>query len=397
MAQHNSLWNKSDGKYRISDDQRNVLKTKTGFEGYTAYLEDYIKENRNPDYETLLTSWRLHDEIVPEDKRGCYFCDILDLIKDENSLISFDICCHTISNSQLFTALSEPRKGVYGRIVIWRTPKTHYIDPNFLEDLGLMLKIDPNFLKSLYTKSSYYDLRFIHIPVFVASHVMVGDRVATMTRCCINEKSSAVPIVFIADGTDPTLGSSRVDPRWFSPRRFDPIYQQPNSMRLSGTSLYGEMIMGIIERNSGFAQSADALILPALLAAMHVDAYNLRVSCDYTLMNDRNLLDAMSTYRKELRRKIEEFEDVTQDALTGLSTLYGVDWPRKHKCKSTVKYFTETIDRARRFDAYVRDQSQAKIGQLSLEESKKSIHLSTSQIEEGKRGELCVHAKTTGR
>ena len=36
--------------------------------------------------------------------------------------------------------------------------------------------------------------------------------------------------------------------------------------------------------------------------------------------------------------------------------------------------------------------AKADIGQLSLKESKKSIELSTSQLEEGKRGELRVRS-----
>ena len=39
---------------RISDDERKLLKDKTGFEGYTAYLEDYNKKYSG--YEQLLES-----------------------------------------------------------------------------------------------------------------------------------------------------------------------------------------------------------------------------------------------------------------------------------------------------------------------------------------------------
>ena len=380
MAHHSALWYKSDSNNRISDDQRNVLKNKTGFEGYTAYLEDYIKEN--PDYEQLLMCWRKLNEILPKDKDSLqkrYYCDILDLIMDENSLISANLCCQTGSNSELFTALSEPRKGVYGRIVTWRRPKARLEPTDFLEDLGLVLNISPTFVNSVLAKSSERCPRLLHTPVFATSHVMVGDRVATMTRCCVSEKSSAVPIALIADTTDPLL----------EPGRGIPIFDNLRSMRRSGTSEDWKSIMEIIERNSVFSKSADALILPALFATIHMDAYSLRDSCDYR--RSRGTFDTMSTDRNELCRRIEEFEDVIQDTLTGFSSLYGADWSHEYKCESTIEYFTETINRARRFEAYVRDTCQVKIGQLSLAESKKSIELSNSQIEEGKRGELRVH------
>ena len=367
---------------RISDDQRKVLKDKTGFEGYTAYLEDYVKET--PDYGTLLTCWRKRNGLSPTDTgilSTLSYCGILDLIKDENSLISVDLCCHTGSNSELYTALSEPREGVYGRIVNWRIPKGYYDAYHFLEDLGLVLNIHPAFVNSVLTKSSNNFPDLVHIPIFVASHVMVGDRIATMTRCSISERSSAVPIALIADTTGLNL----------EPRRGAPI---PMALRLgkvhrSDTSEIGKMIMNIMERNSKFSESADALILPALFATMHMDVQSLRDSCNYRFK--QGSLDAMSTDCNELRRRIEEFEDVMQDTLTGFNSLYGANWSHDYKCKSTIEFFMMTINRARRFEAYLRDSCQAKIGQLSLAESKKSIDLSNSQIEEGKRGELRVH------
>ena len=380
MSESGYLWTTSDSGNRISDQQRDVLKRKTGFEGYTAYLEDYSRKHSG--YEPLLTSWRSYGEKRPQDKRERNSWDILDLIKDENSLISLDLCCRTASNSQLFTALSEPRKGVYGRIVIWRTDRDISWDIDFLEDLGLVLKISPAFLKSLYAKCPRYNLPYNHIHLFAARHIMVRDTVATMTRCRISEESTAVPIALIADPTAlPLVKSVHCN------------FEQPDSTSLSGISKIGEMIMGIIERNSFFSQSADALILPTLLAAIHLGAYDLRGWCDHTLQNHGkgDSPEVMSTNRIELHRTIEDFEDVAQDALMGLRSLYGADWSQKYECESSLEYFTETINRARRLEAYVRDVCQAQTGQLSLEESRKSIELSFSQIEEGKRGELRTH------
>ena len=383
MAQPDDLWCYSGIDNRISDDQRKLLKDKTGFEGYTAYLEDCDKKHSG--YGQLLETWRNSDfwlKIGAICPMRCY-CDIFDLIKDENSSISLNLCCRTASNSELFTALSEPGKGVYGRIVIWRSPK-HMTSDKFLEDLGLALKISPTFLKPLFMKNSHGLRRYTHIPVFAASHVMVGDRFATMTRCCLSEKSNDVPIVFIADLTYTTLEHPRMSE----------IFKQPDTMRGYGISGYGEMIMGIIKRNEGFSKSADALILPALLAAVHMDSYNLRASIDSSRAKGQHWgnVETMNAERNELRRKIVEFEDVMQDALEGFNSLYGAGWSQKYECESTLEYFTETINRARRFEAYVRDQCQADIGQLSLVESKKSIELSISQLEEGKRGELRVRS-----
>ncbi len=366
-----------ENRDRISKDQRKVLKDRTGFEGYTAYLEDC--NEKNSDYENLLKTWRDGERVSKaypsegdRETRDC--CDILDLIKDEDSLISLNRCCRTVSTSELFTALSEPREGVYGRIMLWRMPHRRInVTMHFLEDLGLVLKIGPLFLDSLFTKHLQSHKGFAHVPVFEATHVVVGDRVATMTHCCISEKTNAIPIVFIADTISPS------DKALY-------LLDIHSDVSMAGTQWpYSKVFMGIIERSSMFTKSADALILPALLAAMHMDAFKLLASCDIKYPGHYD------SDHNRLREGLENFEDVTQDAQRSFASLYGADWSRKYECESTVDYFEWTIYRVRRFDAKYRDQFQIRIGHLSLEESKKAIELSTSQIEEGKRGELRVH------
>ena len=374
---------------RISDDARKLLKDKTGFEGYTAYLEDYNKKDSG--YEQLLKSWRQMPHDIPPkfERTNSRPCDILDLITDENSSLRLSWSCQTSSNSQIFRALSEPRKDVYARIVSWHIPRSSLMYSEFLEDLGLALNIRPNFVKSLYAKSYPDSFGFTHIPDLVANHVMVGDRVATMTRCCISERSSVVPIVFIADTSDRYL-----DPIWIKWSKLE-----VSSLELpwrSDRTFYGEILMGIIERNSVFSTDADALMLPAVLADMHMNAYNLRSWCDYTPPRGKthrieDSVEAKTIYGNVLRRKLEDVEDDMQDALAGLSSLYGTEWSRKYGLESTVEYSTQSINRARRFEATLRDSCQVENGQLSLEESKKSIELSMSQIEEVKRGELYVN------
>ena len=380
------LWYESEAPTRISDEQRKALRDKTGFEGYTAFLRDY--NNKDSICQKLLAAWEIaeHTPAARSDKvPNPHNCGILDLIKDQDSSMRFDRLI-TESNSVLFTALSEPRKGLYGRIVFWRIPRGKFRRTNFLEDLGLVLNISPTFVKSLYTKCYPEELGFTHIPGFVANHVMVGDALATMTRCHIGEGSSAVPIVLIADTTDLAL-----DPRNNGSQKM----QQHGIFHLD-IDLYGEMIMHSIERNDVFSKSADNFILPALLAGLHMDAHKLRSFCDYTPPKFKRYriedsIEAKTTYGNELRRRLEDFEDIMQDALAGFSSLYGANWSGVMECESTVEYFTQIINRARRFEANLRDTCQVKIGRLSLEESRKSVKLSTSQAEEGQRGELPVH------
>ena len=326
------------------------------------------------------------DSLVESKYSNCCRCDILDLTRDENSSTGLNWSCQTSSTSKILEALSEPRKDVYGRIVFWYIPRSSIQYTGFLEDLGLALSIRPNFVKSLYAKSYPDSFGFTHIPDLVANHVIIGDRVVTMTRSCISEKSSVVPIVLVVDTYDQSLRPILVEPD-FSPPKFP---------WRSDRTFYGEMLMGIIERNSVFTKDADALILPAVLADMHMDAYNLRSWCDRrpsraVTYRIEDSVEAKTAHGNVLRQKLEDVEDDMQDALAGLSSLYGVGWSRKYEFESTVEYFTQSINRARRFEATLRDSCLVKIGQLSLEVSQRTFGLSTSQVEEGREGELRVH------
>ena len=148
---------------------------------------------------------------------------------------------------------------------------------NFLEDLGLVLNICPTYVKSLYAKCYPEVLGATHMPVFVEKHAMVGHRLATTTCCHIYEGSKDIPIVLIADTTDSTL-----DRRLYGSQVDSP---PPNIFEFD-IYFYGNLLMGIIERDDVFSNSADNLIfnliVPALHAVLHMDAHKLRSWCDYT-------------------------------------------------------------------------------------------------------------------
>lgn len=357
---------------RISDNQRTLLKNRTGFESYTSYLINYTRKNSS--FAVLLDTWcSLDTEFDLRCKRYTrYDCEIFDITKDEDSSIDINRCCRTNSYFELFTVLSEPQQRVYARIMFWHKPRSHPCHSAFLEDLGLALKISPAFFKSVYEPCITSWPPVLYAPVTAPSHVVIGDRVATMTCCCINEKSSAVPIVFIADTTDPELSSEAVNP----------VFEE----RMEPFSHVWTM-MHIIEQNSVFSTSANTLILPAMLAALELDAKKVSGYRDM-FSNGRShrrqeSLEAINEERDQLRQRIEDFENDVQAARTYFSSLYGADWLHEYNCESNFENFKLHINRARRFEDH-------QIGQLSLEESKKSIELSMSQIEEGRRGELHV-------
>lgn len=64
----------------------------------------------------------------------------------------------------------------------------------------------------------------------------------------------------------------------------------------------------------------------------------------------------------------------------------GKEWLEGNVYLSMIQACKHVIDEARRLESEMRDHLQLQVGNLSLEESRKSIELSNFQVQEGKRG-----------
>ncbi len=62
------------------------------------------------------------------------------------------------------------------------------------------------------------------------------------------------------------------------------------------------------------------------------------------------------------------------------------DWLERRSYRTTAAYSEFTTRVAKRLEAEVRDYMQLVVGVLSIEESRKSIQLSNTQLNEGKKG-----------
>ena len=90
--------------------------------------------------------------------------------------------------------------------------------------------------------------------------------------------------------------------------------------------------------------------------------------------------------RLRLRAMVEDSEDGLNHFLRYIHSQTSADWPLNKSWLRVEGNLRTTHEEARRFEAQIRDYLQLHVGELALQESKKSIELSNRQIEEGKRG-----------
>lgn len=90
--------------------------------------------------------------------------------------------------------------------------------------------------------------------------------------------------------------------------------------------------------------------------------------------------------RLHLRRTLEEAEDHVSQILRYLGSELDLDLSKEPSYSSIEADWRSLNDEARRLEAEVRDYMQLQVGNLSLEESRRSIEMSNLQIREAKSG-----------
>lgn len=109
-----------------------------------------------------------------------------------------------------------------------------------------------------------------------------------------------------------------------------------------------------------------------------------RLDGDDTLDTEENLGNG----RLQLRRTLEEAEDHVNQIFRYLGSEVDTDWSKEPSYVGIRADWMSLIGEARRLETEVRDYMQLVVGNLSLEESRRSIELSHLQIREAKSGKF---------
>lgn len=104
--------------------------------------------------------------------------------------------------------------------------------------------------------------------------------------------------------------------------------------------------------------------------------------------------DYLNKPRFWLRRRLEDLEESRNCFAKYVRSHNAAEWLKGDTWLSQYEAIREAVIEARAKEAEARDEMKFQIGNLSILESKKSIHLSNRQMEEAKRGKKCEPPNT---
>ena len=350
---------------------------------------------------------------------------IYDLSKQENHLVSLSLrrLCH--SRTELFQALRLTPADVCAQLVLWS-------DPYWLSDQGLAGAM----VSRLDIKSQFlHDLGNYHLPAIgfrerePFRRSQIGSIVGHGVIATISQNhapappgvSDGIPILLVAS----PIGHRRTGEATFEDslaaivaefdqgsssirRPKDPQVGRLESDHRKVEQLYALVVENFIKEDRSAAPSEAYLLLAAVSPLLYIEAHMVRIASDHlrdtysALMIgeefarpnlDTNLMRLnreLDRARLHLRRTLERVEDHVSQMFRYLGAELDIDCSRNISYASIKEDWRCLADETRRVEAEVRDYMQLQVGNLSLEESRRSIELSNLQIREAKSGRFCL-------
>ena len=385
------------------------IQAQTGFNFYQDYVKAYKDKDAREDLGVL---WRW---IIDRDSNDSEdWCSIVDVIAHEDSPHKLSTRYQGTSGYVLLAALRQPRKHVCVQVVIWRV-KTQ-MSCSLTNILGLGLKIDPQFfLAVLEMHSQLPELARFDTAVDTrplrSSHVVIDRVVATWVGHYPIDKPAAPPIILIAGDLNFTEGFKCVASQNISsplPFTLPKASNQEDSGPIYWShwrwlEIYKKTFSGLAENSLGMTRCTAAIIAGVLMPLLHMNCLQIRMQFLrlrrtflelQTLMDTDNInqqlvnhtLSKLHHQRYWLRRSVEDSDDGMNHFERYISAEDANYLSGSSAHIRTKQERDQVHDEARRLDTEVRDYLQLVVGDLSLEESRKSIELSNHQIQEGKRG-----------
>ena len=347
--------------------------------------------------------------------------------------------------TQLLRNLRSPPENTPSRIVVWSLPRG--LHSGLVDAIGLGLKIQPAVFATLVSK--FYQGHSGYIKSsrrrLGPDYIIIGNSIATVARNYIPNKR-VPPVLFVVK-----LHHIEIDlPRL--PSDFDEDYDdiikevltseiygsitlchaahRASNMRpledlaanssgylgrghLDGLSnhVYLNLLSKNVQRGAGVDAQSDGPLLNAILSLLHLQVLYLHAQCEITqealLMAQRETTQeallmaqgeqryykSLDKWRFELRRKLEDLEESRARFVKFAYLQNAPKWLEEQPWMSQEEEITEAVNKARAQEAEARDYMQLQIGNLSIEESRKSIQLSSQQMSEAKRGTSPKHPK----
>ena len=395
--------------YTLEDGEQiwKDIQAQTGFDCYEDYLQHYWQDHSHIE---MLLSWMI-DASYQATSNECY---IVDVLAHEDWPPELPIRCRITSGLELLAALRQPPEDVSAQIVIW--PIVDQILKELLDTLGLGLRIDPQFfLALLETLGAQRQGRPFRNAVDTrplrSSHVVIDRVVATYVRHYPIDKPAAPPIILIAGNLDLTKEFGGVTdqniskPPPFTPPKHLIQYNSNASLIVPDhwLKIYKETFSMLAENNPDNTRCTAAIIAGVLMPLLHMNCLQIKMQCSQlrrTFLKlqapiDTNDIDHQPVNqsssnlhheRVRLRRSVENsIDDISH--FERFISAEDANYLPDSSAYLSIKQETDQIhNEALRLETEVRDYLQLEVGNLSLEESRRSIELSNHQIQEGKRG-----------
>lgn len=397
------------------------LKAKTGLSCYTDYLRHSLTDYPELQYLLSLFEQRSTHSVDCSSQH----CSIIDVYKTKGWSVSrtFDRLRPTANH--LFSALCNSLEDVSLRIVIWHLDRD-WRGLGLIDTLGLILRLDPRFLGSLFAKVDGPQHFGIELRPLYAKHMMIGDHVVTFGQLEVME-GKAVPFVLIAgalDGGDPIMRASSVQTlgRYGFHQEICPVptfdFEESNlplrrsqepAMRASSEEVriseegfesaveewvdwYIDLLRRFLNHSAGTNIDVDSLPLATLFPILQLNSLAARdwsrairstISTSPTIENAS--FQNLYLERKTLRRWLEDTEDNMDHLRRCIPLHYRPEWLVEPIFQMIESESLQLVAQSRRLEAEVRDTLQIQAGASALVETKKSIELSNTQIQENRR------------
>ena len=386
------------------DELWSDLESGTRYSSYADNLKAYIAKHEGRD----MLLGRLSGDPHSNQRKPPF--TILDLSKDENSRLrvvprfedSID------SATRVIASLQQPPVNVTVQIVLWNSRDS--LNKGTMNALGSALKLNPRFWGALWSKRR---------PQFEPRHARIGGFVATVVRHYKPDELEAVSVVLIAchgwellleRAVDEEIGDvyPLKDPILDPTIDLIPPFYHGGTLRLSspithqerhGPTTYLRVLKLCLDKEEEQADEFTKLILKPLIPLLYLSVFFIRNCCENLRLKYRNLLwnaakmdedvDALHDDRHRLRALMEESEDDLSYLRRYVCSQISAERISDKSWRKAEADLIQIHQEAGRLESQVRDYMQLQVGELALQESKKSIELSNQQIEEGKRVKIC--------
>ena len=398
------------------------VEAETDFRSYRSFLE--ALPDTGPRYRNLLED--IHSDALFGEVH------VLEILKDGGVSISMTLQgwsehsgvergSHLENKSKycthLLQTLRSPPKISLARIIVWLIPPSFNLHRGLVDAIGLGLKIQPAIFATLLSmvqlSLSYGSCRRLG-----PDYVVIGNSIATVAQDYIPNKR-VPPVLFVAKADDGMTGSS--SPSTALKKDYDDMVIESLTAELHGSippcrpakdmrslkdlapnssgyldRLSNHVLLSIlskyVQKGAGVGAQSDSPLLNAILPLLHLEVLYLHARCEIT--HQVLLMEASKVHYKTLderrfvlRRKLEDLED-SRNGFVKLARLQNAPkWLKEQPWLSQEEEIIEAVSKARAVEAEARDYMQLQIGGLSIEESRKSIQLSSQQMSEAKRGE----------